>query len=333
VSGLAGTVLLTAAAFEFSWRYQLPGLVLLPMAGALGVTAFTGPLRRPGPRRKVNPPMQPYPDPMDIATVREFIRSHGEVSFAPVVVVIAAYNEEDGIGAVLAGVPVTSCGIAVDTLVVVDGCTDGTAEVVRRCGAQVCELPANRGQGAALRLGYALARRGGARYIVTTDADGQYDMAELPLLLQPLIDDQADFVTGSRALGRRETADPVRHLGVHVFGWLASVLTRQRLTDTSFGFRAMKAEVTEAVTLTQAQYQASELLLGTISHGYRVLEQPMTMLARTAGQTKKGNNFLYGMRYARVLVGTWWREARARRSFAPKTNRSSSANLSTKTGR
>lgn len=333
VSGLAVTVLLTAAAFEFSWRYQLPGLVLLPMAGALGVTAFTGPLRRPGPRRKLNPPMQPYPDPMDIATVREFIRSQGEVSFAPIVVIIAAYNEEDGIGAVLAEVPSMSCGIAVDTLVVVDGCTDGTAEVARRCGARVCELPANRGQGAALRLGYALARRGGARYLVTTDADGQYDMAELPLLLAPLIDDEADFVTGSRALGRRETADPVRHLGVHVFGWLASVLTRQRLTDTSFGFRAMKAEVTEAITLTQAQYQASELLLGTISHGYRVLEQPMTMLARTAGQTKKGNNLIYGMRYARVLVGTWWRETWARRSSAPKTNRSSSANLSTKTGR
>ncbi|MGH3840935.1 MAG: glycosyltransferase family 2 protein, partial [Pseudonocardiaceae bacterium] len=333
VSGLAVTVLLTAAAFEFSWRYQLPGLVLLPLAGALGVTAFTGPLRRPGPRRKLNPPMQPYPDPLDIATVGAFVSAHGEVSFAPVVVIIAAYNEEDGIGAVLAGVPSMSCGLPVDTLVVVDGCTDATAEVARRCGARVCDLPANRGQGAALRLGYGLARRGGARYLVTTDADGQYDLAELPLLLQPLIDDEADFVTGSRALGRRETADPVRHLGVHVFAWLASVLTRQRLTDTSFGFRAMKAEVTEVVTLTQAQYQASELLLGTILRGYRVLEQPMTMLARTAGQTKKGNNLIYGMRYARVLVGTWSRESWARRSAAPKTSRSSNANLSTKTGR
>jgi hypothetical protein len=337
VSGLGVTVLMTAAAFEFSWRYQLPGLVLLPIAGALGVTAFTGPLCRPGPRRKLNPPMRPYPDAMDAATVREFARTEGEVTFAPVVVIIAAYNEERCIGAVLAAVPPMSCGVPVDTLVIVDGCTDGTAEVARRHGARVCELSSNRGQGASLRLGYALARRGGARYVVTTDADGQYDMAELPLLLQPLIDDEADFVTGSRALGRRETSDPVRHLGVGVFAALASVLTRQRLTDTSFGFRAMRAEVTETVTLVQAQYQASELLLGVISHGYRVLEQPMTMLGRTAGKTKKGNNLVYGMRYARVLVGTWSRETRARRGRAassePNTNRSSKANLSTKSGR
>ncbi len=221
---------------------------------------------------------------------------------------------------------------------IADGCTDDTAEMARRHGAQVCEAVTNRGQGAALRLGYALARDGGARFVVTTDADGQYDPAELPLLLQPLIDDEADFVTGSRVLGRQETSDPVRHLGVRVFAALASALTRQRLTDTSFGFRAMKAEVTGAVTLAQAQYQASELLLGVISHGYRVREQPMTIRARTAGETKKGNNIVYGMRYARVLVGTWWRERSSRRTWAarcssaPNTKRSSSANLRMKSG-
>ncbi|HEX2300261.1 MAG TPA: glycosyltransferase family 2 protein, partial [Pseudonocardiaceae bacterium] len=333
VSGLGITVLLTAAAFEFSWRYQLPGLVLLPLAGALGITALTGPLRRPGPRLKLRPPLAPYPDAVDTASARAFRLSDGEQGFAPVVVVIAAYNEEDGIGAVVDAIPPVCCGLAVDTLVVVDGCTDGTAEVARRHGARVCVAVTNRGQGAALRLGYALARAGGARYLVTTDADGQYNLDELPMLLQPLIDDEADFVTGSRRLGRQETSDPVRHLGVHVFSRLASVLTRQRLTDTSFGFRAMKAEVTATVTLAQAQYQASELLLGVISHGYRVLEQPMTMLARTAGETKKGNNLVYGMRYARVMVGTWWRERSVRRAGsvrAENTSRSSEANLSTK---
>lgn len=333
VSGLGITVLATAAAFEFSWRYQLPGLLLLPMAGALGITALTGPLRRPGPRLRLRPPLAPYPDPVDVASVRTFLLDGGEERFAPVVVVIAAYNEEEGIGAVVDAIPPVSCGLAVDTLVVVDGCTDRTAEVARRHGARVCVAVTNRGQGAALRLGYALARSGGARYLVTTDADGQYDLDELPLLLQPLIDDEADFVTGSRRLGRQETSDPVRHLGVHVFSWLASALTRQQLTDTSFGFRAMRAEVTGTVTLAQAQYQASELLLGVISHGYRVREQPMTMLARTAGETKKGNNLVYGMRYARVMVGTWWRERSVRRAGsvrAPNTSRSNEANLSTK---
>ncbi|MGH3935833.1 MAG: glycosyltransferase family 2 protein, partial [Pseudonocardiaceae bacterium] len=332
VSGLGITVLITAAAFEFSWRYQLPALVLLPLAGALGITALTGPLRRPGPRLMLRPPLRPYPDPVDTATAREFIHAEGDVRFAPVVVVIAAYDEEGSIGAVLDAVPSTSCGLPVDTLVIVDGCTDGTAAMARRHGARVCEVLINRGQGAALRLGYGLARRGGARYVVTTDGDGQYDMGELPLLLQPLIDDEADFVTGSRVLGRQETSDPVRHLGVRVFAGVASVLTWQRLTDTSFGFRAMKAEVTETVTLAQAQYQASELLLGVILHGFRVLEQPMTMRARTEGKTKKGNNFVYGMRYARVLVGTWWRERRVS-SSRPKTSRSSSANLSMNSGR
>ena len=275
-------------------------------------------------------------DPVERDAAAAFLAAHPPGLGTPLAVVIPAYNEEPTVAGVVAEIPPESAGLASEVIVVVDGARDATAARATAAGALVCDVPVNRGQGAALRLGYALARRGGARYIVTTDADGQYDMTELPLLLQPLIDDEADFVTGSRALGRQETSDPMRHLGVHVFAWLASTLTRQPLTDTSFGFRAMKAELTGAITLTQAQYQASELLLGVISHGYRVREQPMTMLARTAGETKKGNNFVYGLRYARVLVGTWSRELWARRLRAaspPNTNRSSKANFSTKAGR
>ncbi|MFR9727588.1 glycosyltransferase family 2 protein [Saccharopolyspora sp. MS10] len=251
-----------------------------------------------------------FPDEVDRAALDGYAERYGDRRLAPVVVLIAAYDEQDALGAVLDGIPASSCGLDVDVLVVVDGATDDTAEVALRHGAQTCVAPVNRGQGAALRLGYRLAAERGAQYLVTTDADGQYDIDELPRLLRPLLDDEADFVTGSRTLGSSESTDLVRRAGTHVFAWIVTALTRQKITDTSFGFRGMKIEVPNSVRLEQQQYQSSELLVGVLARGYRVLERPMTMLARAAGESKKGHNVLYGYRYAKVVLGTWLRERR-----------------------
>jgi hypothetical protein len=95
---------------------------------------------------------------------------------------------------------------------------------------------------------------------------------------------------------------------VRVFGRLVSLLTGQRLTDTSSGLRAFTAEVGVDVPLTQPQYQTSELLIGALARGYRVAERPSVMRRRTAGVSKKGGNWVYGLRYGRVIVGTWLRE-------------------------
>jgi hypothetical protein len=70
----------------------------------------------------------------------------------------------------------------------------------------------------------------------------------------------------------------------------------------------MRTEVTHTVRQEEPQYQASELLVGAICQGYRILELPVVMHKRTAGESKKGRNFLYGLRYGRVLLRTWWRE-------------------------
>jgi glycosyltransferase involved in cell wall biosynthesis len=242
----------------------------------------------------------------------------------PVALVIAAYNEEGGVGPVIEALPRTLCGLAVEVIVVADGCVDATAKEADAADAVVCDVPVNRGQGAALRLGYRIAREGGAEYIVTTDADGQYNPAEIEAMLAPIIDGKADFVTGSRRMGSEETKDPVRRAGVRFFAVLVSLLTGQQISDTTFGMRAMRAEVTGAVLLEQPQYQASELLIGVITHGYRVLEVPATIHKRQVGESKKGanplynlhipgvNNVFYGARFARVVLGTWWRERRRR---------------------
>ena len=233
-----------------------------------------------------------------------------------VCVVMAAFDEEGGIGGVLAQIPSQVCGLSTEVLVVVDGARDRTAERARAGGALVCDVPVNRGQGAALRLGYALARQRGARFIATLDADGQYDPAQLETVVAPLVAGKADFVTGSRRLGRSHTTDAVRGAGVVVFGALITVLTRRRITDPANGLRAMRAEVTAVVPLRQPQYQAAELLVGAILRGFRVVEVATVMYPRSAGATKKGGNLAYGWRFARVIIGTWWRERGAAQSSA-----------------
>ncbi len=253
---------------------------------------------------------RPYIAGVRAAALAQFQREHSMLKFAPTVAVIAALNERDSIGAVLDAMPSEACGLAIDVLVVDDGSTDGTDAVVRSNypGVYVARLERNCGHGIALRLGYQLAADYGAQYVVTLDADMQWDPREIPGVLEPLVSNQADFVIGSRVLGTAETDDAFRHAGVTFFARLVSLLTRTRVTDTSSGFRAMRVEVTQNVRQVQVQYQTSELLIGAIAQGYRVAERPITMHKRFAGESKKGHNILYGGRYARVIVLTWARE-------------------------
>jgi glycosyltransferase involved in cell wall biosynthesis len=272
---------------------------------------------------------------IDDDAIRAMAEAYGDRirHLPPVALVIAAYNEEGAVGPVVRALPAQVCGRQTATIVVADGCADATAKEADAGGALVCDVPVNRGQGAALRLGYRIARDGGASYIVTTDADGQYNPAEIEQLLTPILAGEADFVTGSRRLGSQETKDPVRRAGTWFFATTISLLTGQKVSDTTFGLRAMRAEVTGAVRLEQPQYQASELLIGVITHGYRVAEVPATIHRRRVGESKKGqnpfyglhlpglNNLFYGLRFARVVFGTWWRERQRR----PGTSSSSAA--------
>src|SRR5215470_11623800 len=153
--------------------------------------------------------------PVIVGAAREaFARSYPDVKLQRLVVVIAAFNEAANIGAVLDEVPDQIANIPTSLLVIDDGSTDCTSEVARRHGALVCTLSVNRGHGVALRLGYRIAREGGARYIATLDGDGQWDPADLPAMVRLLESGSADFVVGSRRLGRTENTDGFRNLGV-----------------------------------------------------------------------------------------------------------------------
>jgi glycosyltransferase involved in cell wall biosynthesis len=243
-----------------------------------------------------------------------FVAGHPDLKLQPLVIVIAAYNEADNIGTVLDEIPQQIADVPVSLLVIDDGSTDETTAVAERHGALVCTLRANRGHGVALRLGYRIAREGGAQYIATLDGDGQWDPADLPGMVGLLESGEADFVIGSRQLGETENTEALlRNTGVRFFAKVVSRLTQTNLTDTSSGLRLMRAGLTGTVTQTQPQYQTSELLIGALLQGYRVAEVPTVMRRRLSGTSRKGHNVLYGLRYARVIAQTYWRERRAGR--------------------
>jgi glycosyltransferase involved in cell wall biosynthesis len=240
----------------------------------------------------------------------EFDERYPELKLSPVVGLICAYEEEANIGAVLAAMPTEACGLPLSTLVVVDGGRDRTDAVSLEAGAITFVLRENLGHGYALRVGYSLAIELGAEYVVTLDADGQNDPAEIPVMLQPLVDDKADFVVASRRLGQDTTSDRFRKAGVRFFSLVISVLGRTRLTDSSNGYRALRVLMLEDVAhrLTQSQYQTAELLITALLRGWRVTERPTRWLPRASGSSKKGSNYLFGLRYAGVVSTTWWRE-------------------------
>jgi glycosyltransferase involved in cell wall biosynthesis len=246
---------------------------------------------------------------------RAFLAANPPGRGAPLAIVIPAYNEEPTVAQVVAEIPSETAGLALEAIVVVDGAADATAAEAARAGALVCDVRANRGQGAALKLGYWLARARGAEIICTIDADGQYEPSEIAAVVQPIVDGRADFVSGSRRLGNELTTDATRHLGVIVFGAILTVLTRHRITDPACGLRAMRSEVTAAVKLEQSQYQASELQIGAALNGFRLAEVATTMRDRgtQATRTKKAGNLGYGVRFARAALHTWRRDRNAAR--------------------
>lgn len=228
-----------------------------------------------------------------------------------IVASICAYEEEGNIGNVLEKMLSSVDGQPYTTLVVVDGGEDRTAEIARSFpGVVVIQFPVNLGHGVALQVTYRYCIDHDVKYVVTLDADGQNDPAEIPQILAPLIADQADFVVGSRVLGVDKTSDVVRKTGVRFFSFVMNRMTGAHLTDTSTGYRALRVTMLADVIerLKQEQYQTAELLITCLKRGWRAGEVPTVWYPRYSGTTKKGKNLLFGFRYTKVVFGTWLRE-------------------------
>jgi len=222
-------------------------------------------------------------------------------------VVIPAYNEADTIGDVLADLPEQVHGRVVRAVVVSDGSDDATRRAADRHDAIVVEHPVNQGQGGALKTGFDIANDHGADIVVTMDADGQHPVDQLPQLVRPIVDDEADYVLGSRYRGEDNSDNSLtRKGGIHTFTWLINRLAKTDITDCTNGFRAIRGSRIGDLTLTEERFSAPELIIESRKNGLRIVEVPVTIHEREAGETKKPK-LGYAAGLARTILVTWIR--------------------------
>jgi glycosyltransferase involved in cell wall biosynthesis len=199
------------------------------------------------------------------------------------IAVIPALNEEDSIAGVIAEVHAADPGFEV--IVIDDGSTDRTAERAAAAGAHVVSHPFNLGIGGAVQTGLMYARDHGFDVAVQVDADAQHDPAEIERLLVPIVEDRADLVVGSRFLnGRRYRPPFARRVGIKLFAGLVSLIVRQRLTDTTSGFRAMNRRgILLFADDYPHDYPEVEANVLVFKHRLRLAEVPVCMRNRING--------------------------------------------------
>ena len=182
---------------------------------------------------------------------------------------------------------IRSCNEDFDVLVVDDGSSDRTRERALAEGARVIRLPYNLGIGGAVQTGLQYASSHGFDVAVQVDGDAQHDPTEIPKILGPILEDRADLVVGSRFLGEGEYQPPLaRLLGIKLLARIVSLLVRQRVTDTTSGFRAANRR---AIALFAADYPHDypevEATVLVFRHRLRMLEVPVHMRLRGAGES------------------------------------------------
>ena len=198
-------------------------------------------------------------------------------------IVIAAYNEEANVHAVVkdvkqAGYP--------NVIVVDDGSADKTSEQAAKAGATVLRHIINRGQGAALRTGINYAVENGAQYVVTYDADGQFEAQEIADVLKPVKNAEADVALGSRFLEKAPTNISVGKKAVLKLGaFVTWVFSGIWLTDSHNGFRALNKKAAQEITITFDRMEHASEIIEEIAHNkLRYTEVPVTVHYHEAGQ-------------------------------------------------
>ena len=203
-----------------------------------------------------------------------------------VLVIIPAHNEAEALKGVLDELQARAH--AFDVVVVNDGSTDATAAVARMAGYRVLDLCLNLGIGGAVQAGFKYAREQGYEIAVQMDGDGQHPADQVELLVAPVRAGECEMSIGSRFLGGNDEYEGSRwrRMGTRLLSWICVLVTGQRITDATSGFRAFGPRALRYLaTYYPADYPEPETIV--LLHRQRLVikEVSVRMRPRQAGQS------------------------------------------------
>ena len=203
-----------------------------------------------------------------------------------VLIIIPAYNESEAISGVLTALREQTPDY--DVLVVNDGSTDNTADVVRRHpGVNLVQLPFNMGIGSTVQTGYKYAVHNGYDIAVQCDADGQHPVHQLPKIINAVLEGKGDMVIGSRYVADTDYVPSFfRRVGKSLLSRIVDSVVGGGITDTTSGFRAMNRAVFKTFARTYPDdYPEAEALVIMHKHGLKAVEVPVDMQPRQGGES------------------------------------------------
>ncbi len=223
------------------------------------------------------------------------------------VVLIPAFNESGAIRGVISQIPREIPGILnVQILVINDGSSDDTATQARLAGADcIVDNPRNLGLGKTFNLGLEKALFMGADIIVNIDGDGQFDPRDIPRLIQPILEQKADMVTGSRFLQKEKIKNLpwLKKIGNWAFTKLICSIIKQKLTDTQCGFRAYSKETALKLNLFGKFTYTQEVFINLADKNITITEIPIKVKYFDKRKSKiSGNLIIYGFRSLGIIA-------------------------------
>jgi glycosyltransferase involved in cell wall biosynthesis len=201
-----------------------------------------------------------------------------------ILIIIPAYNEEDSILTTVQKIKSTT---TIDYIVINDGSTDRTLDILQKNQINHINLPVNLGIGGAMQTGYKYAWRKGYDYAIQLDADGQHDPADLNNLIREITKNKLDMVIGSRFVERTGyKGSKIRRFGITYFYYVIRLLTRMKVTDPTSGYRIVNRRVLqEFANEYPTDYPEVEVLVQLMKKNYKIKEIKVEMNQRQGGSS------------------------------------------------